>query len=167
MLIGLCGKPQSGKSTVRFILEQQFGFETINVKIPIIKACQELTGLSLDKFTTNKGKEELYKGVPIRKIMGEVGAVMEKLFGEYHTINRALEQHKIGDYGKFVVDSLRMSQPTMFHAYVVEVVSDRSIDTGNFFDEYEKAEGRYILYNNGTLGELEKQITKMMDYFSA
>jgi len=167
MLIGLCGKPQSGKSSVRFILERQFGFETINVKLPIIKACQELTGVPMQQFMTGEGKETLYKGVPLRVIMGEVGAVMEKLFGEYHTIDRALGEYEIGDYGKFVVDSLRMSQPTYFTGKVVEVVSDRSINTGNFFDEYDNSKVDFTITNNGTFTDLEQQIAKIVDALGA
>ena len=167
MLIGLCGKPQSGKSEVRFILERQFGFETINVKIPIIRACHELTGIPFEQFTTQEGKATLYKGVPLRNIMGEVGAAMEKMFGIYHTIERAIADHDITS-GNFVIDSLRMSQPSHFmEGKIVEVISDRSIDTGNEYDAYDCEFPDYRLMNNGTLGELEAQIAKMMDYFHA
>jgi dephospho-CoA kinase len=166
LLIGLCGKPQSGKSEVRFILEKQFGFETVNVKLPIIRACHELTGVPFEQFTTQEGKASLYKGEPLRNLMGKVGAVMEKLFGDYHTIERALEEHNITN-GKYVVDSLRMTQPSHFIGKVVEVVSNRSIDTGNDFDFYDCEFPDYRLMNNGTLGELEAQIAKMLDYFNA
>lgn len=167
MLIGLCGKPQSGKSEVRFILEKQFGFETINVKIPIIRACHELTGIPFERFTTQEGKASLYKGEPLRNIMGKVGAVMEAMFGDYHTIERALADHDIVN-GNYVVDSLRMTQPSHFmEGKIVEVVSDRSIDTGNHFDFYDCEYPDYRLMNNGTLGELELQIANMIDHFHA
>jgi hypothetical protein len=93
MLIGLCGKPKSGKSEVRTILKDQFGFQVVNAKEPLILAAAELTGLPFIDFTTQGGKESSYKGVPLRVIMGEIGATMEKLFGEYHTIERALESY--------------------------------------------------------------------------
>jgi hypothetical protein len=167
MLIGLCGKPQSGKSSVRFILERQFGFETINVKLPIIKACHELTGVPTQNFTTGDGKASYYKGVPLRVIMGDVGAIMETLFGEYHTIERALEEHNLRRDTKFVVDSLRMSQPLKFPGKVIEVKSNRSFDSPYHFDKYDDSKVDFTITNNGTFAALEDQIAKIMDELSA
>lgn len=166
MLIGLCGKPQSGKSEVRFILEKQFGFETINVKIPIIRACHELTGVPFEQFTTQTGKASLYKGEPLRNIMGRVGAVMEEMFGDYHTIERALAEHDITN-GKYVVDSLRMSQPAEFIGTVVKVVSNRSIETHNHFDEFDDTHTNFTIFNNGGFADLEKEVVRLMDYLGS
>lgn len=161
MLIGLCGKPQSGKSEVRFILEQR-GFEVVNPKLPIIRACSELTGINMSKFMTQEGKASLYKGVPLRTIIGKVGESMEALFGDYHTIEIALEDYDLSR--NLVVDSLRMTQPLYFPGTVVEVVSNNSIETGNSFDFYDDSRISYKLINNGTIGDLEKNINQMLDY---
>lgn len=163
MLIGLCGKPKSGKSEVRFILEKQFGFETVNVKLPIIQACHELTGIPEVHFNSQAGKESLYKGVPLRVIMGKVGAVMEELFGEYHTIERALEDRDLTN-NKFVVDSLRMSQPLHFPGLVVKIVSPRSIDTGHPFDSWDDSRTDFTIHNDGNFGDLEKEVARLLDY---
>lgn len=166
MLIGLVGNPGSGKSAVRFMLEKQFGFEVINVKIPIIRACYELTGVPFEQFTTQAGKEQLYKGVPLRNLMGEVGAVMERMFGVYHTIDIGLQGYDLIN-GNFVVDSLRMEQPLSFPGKVVEIVSERSINTGNYFDQYDRTRIDYTINNDGTIGELEPKIARMLDCFCA
>jgi dephospho-CoA kinase len=163
VLIGLCGKPHSGKSEVRYILEKQFGFETINAKLPIIRACHELTGIPIETFTTQKGKETLYKGVPLRVIMGSVGAAMEELLGEYHTIERAIAEYDTSK-GNFVVDSLRMSQPLHFTGYVVKVLSPRSIDTGNAFDQWDDSNTHFTIHNDGNFADLEKEVARLLDY---
>jgi hypothetical protein len=163
MLIGLCGKPQSGKSEVRFILEKQFGFQTVNAKLPLINACHALTGIPLEEFNSQTGKASLYKGVPLRNILGEIGAVMEKMFGDYHTIERALVGYD-SSYDKLVVDSLRMTQPTQFPGLVIEIQSKRSIVTGNFFDEYDRTNIDFTIFNDGNLYDLEKEVARLLDY---
>lgn len=162
MLIGLCGKPHSGKSEVRYLLENK-GFSSLNTKTPLALACHELTGIPHAQFLTQEGKESLYKGVTLRKIMGEVQNAMEALFGDYHTIEVALEKLYWPD-NHYVVDSLRKSQPLKFPGTIVEVVSSHSYSTGFAFDEYDRSRIDYTLVNNGNFGDLEREIDKMLDF---
>jgi hypothetical protein len=167
MLIGLCGKPQSGKSEVRFLLEERFGFQSINTKRPLALACHELTGIPHSQFLTQEGKAQLYKGIPLRNIMGKVQDTLEQMFGDYHTIEAALERIPDIHSGNFVLDSLRKTQPLSFPGIVVEVTSINSIDTGNEFDYYDNSTVRYVIENNGSFGDLEQTITKLMDIIHA
>jgi hypothetical protein len=160
MLIGLCGKPQSGKSEVRTLLER-VGYQTVNTKAPLIAACSALTGMDERYFLSQSGKKMLYKGVPLRTIMGKVQDTIEELFGDYHSIERSLNTLDCMDY--VVVDSLRKTQPLSFPGLIVEVVSDRSIDTGSDFDQYSRDRIDYTIENNGTFGELEDKVFKMLE----
>ena len=134
----------------------------MNVKLPLAKACHELTGIPLEDFLSQKGKASLYKGIPLRNLLGEVGACMEKFFGEYHTIESALKMYGGDQHTRLVVDSLRMSQTTHFPGKVIEVCSKRSIETGNPFDEYERENIHVQIHNDGTLDELEKQVVQAL-----
>jgi hypothetical protein len=164
MLIGLCGKPRSGKSEVSFILQQRYDFNSISTKRPLALACHELTGIPHAQFLTHEGKESEYKGVSLRKIMGEVQNVLESMFGDYHTIAVALEHQYYPERGNYVLDSLRKTQPVSFPGYVVEVKSVRSVDTGNAFDEYDTSHIDYTIYNNGNLDSLDRDIRLMISY---
>jgi hypothetical protein len=162
MLIGLCGKPQSGKSEVRYILER-LGFCTINTKRSLALACHELTGIPHAQFLTQEGKDSLYKGVPLRKIMGKVQDSLEELFGDYHTIENALEQSYYLDDHHYVLDSLRKTQPLHFPGIVVEVYSPRGIVTGNAFDEYDTSKISWVINNIGSFSDLEREVAIMLD----
>lgn len=167
MLIGLVGRPCSGKSEVRFLLEERFGFQSINTKRPLALACHELTGIPHSQFLTQEGKSQLYKGVSLRVIMGKVQDTLEQMFGDYHTVEAALDKVTNLSEGNFVLDSLRKTQPLSFPGIVIEVTSKNSIDTGNEFDYYDNATVRYVIENNGSFGDLEQNIEKLMDIIHA
>lgn len=164
MLIGLVGKPHSGKSEVRFILEN-LGFQAINTKSSLAMACHELTGVPVAQFQTQEGKETLYKGIPLRQVMGRVQDSLEAMFGDYHTIEVALEKYDIWGETNLVLDSLRKTQPRQWPGKIVEVCSHHSLDTGNPFDYYDDSTVDYRLMNSGSLGDLEANIKVMLDYF--
>lgn len=159
MLIGLCGKPQSGKSQVRKIMMERYKYITINTKHHLAEACGSLTGLAPELFLSQEGKSTNYKGVELRTIMGNVQDSMEAMFGDYHSIQRSLSYYNITDY--IVVDSLRKTQPLHFPGLIVEVVSHRSVDTGYSFDLYIRDRIDYTLDNNGTVADLRDNLDKM------
>lgn len=167
MIIGLCGKPQSGKTEVRRILNERFGFEVVNSKSVLYTMSAYVTGLKPEDFSHPDLKNNAFNGATHRQITGELGNAVERLFGDSYLIKRALEAHKVWHRAdcNFVVDSLRKEQGwELRHMLtVVEVVSDRGIDTGNWFDSYNGDAIKYRLTNNGSFEELEKEIAKMMD----
>lgn len=160
--IGLCGRPHSGKGEVRCILESQFGFYPINTKLPLIQATSALTGIDESALHSQKAKATMFRGYQYRQIMGKVGDAIENMFGESFLIERALDPYKYSD-GNFVVDALRKSQTKTFPGYVVEIVSNRGIETHNNFDLYDRDRIDYIIENNGSLGELEYNVAEMLD----
>lgn len=159
-LVGLVGKPQAGKSEVRNVLITQHHFTSINTKLPLIRACQELVYLENNEKWDDK--EEHYKGVPIRKIMGKVQDSVEALFGDYHTIENALVDYPMSVNRNYVLDALRKTQPDKFPGFIVEVISDRELDTGNPFDWYSRNRIDFQIYNNGNLEELERSVDAMI-----
>lgn len=164
IMIGLCGRPRTGKGQVRSVLESRCGFRWVDTKQPLVDAAIALTGLQRNEYTSQDGKDSEYKGIQLRKVMGEIGKSVEELFGENHLVNLAIERERngCGPKTRLVFDALRRNQPIDFPGYVVEVVSDRGIDTGYDFDEYSKDKIDYTIYNNGSLGDLERNIIFML-----
>lgn len=164
IIIGLCGKPMSGKGEVRHILESQFGFYSINTKLPLIQATSLLTGIPEYELHNQSTKAKMFRGFQYRQVMGKIGDALETMFGDKFLVERALEPHLHSD-GRFVVDALRKKQTVDFPGVVVEVVSHRGIDTRNDFDLYDRSKIDYIIENNGSLGELEYRVSEMLDHF--
>ena len=158
MLIGLCGMPRSGKSEVRKILVEEHGFHLLDTKLVLREMASKLTGLYPSEFVSQEDKEKLYCGVSRRKIMGELGNVAEKLWGDSFLINRALEEGWIYPEKDIVVDSLRKTQPRDFPGYVYQVISNRAIDTGNDFDKFWPYNTKGVIINDGTFEELREKV---------
>jgi hypothetical protein len=57
-----------------------------------------------------------------------------------------------------------MSQPLSFPGLVVKVVSPKSIDTGNFFDEWDDNNTDFTIHNDSDLTNLEKEVARLLDY---
>ena len=159
MIIGLCGKPHSGKSEVANILVAKHKFQYIDTKDKLRQICSEITGIPYSTFTTSSGKDQLYKGIKLREIMGTVGLSLEKMFGADYLLAEAMKQYKNGNA---VVDSLRQKQAVYFRGYLVEVKSTRAIDTHLSYDKFDKEFINYKLENSGDLGDLEDSIKTML-----
>lgn len=160
MLLGLTGKPQTGKSEVAKILVSKYGFTLIDTKDKLREIVSEITGISYSTLQSSLGKEQLYKGVPVRKIMGNVGLCLEDMFGVDYLPSEALKAYKGGNA---VLDSLRLQQSAFFKGKVIEVKSDRTSGTNYNFDKYDKKDICYKLDNSGDFGTLEKNIKIMLD----
>ncbi len=163
MLIGLCGWPKAGKSEVTKVLIEQHGFWPLDTKYVLRQMSSSLTGLDENEFKTQEGKEKLYNGIPRRVIMGELGNVAEKLWGDDFMIRRALEQQWNYPEKKIVVDSLRKSQPKTFPGFVIQVISERGVDTGNDFDKFWPYSTDAIIVNDGTQEELQLKVANLIN----
>lgn len=158
MLIGLCGRPQSGKSEVARILIDHHNFTLIDVKDKLRSICAEVTGLPYYYFTNHK--DMVYRGQTLRAIMGEIGLTTERLFGESYLLDISL--HGLDNNKNYVIDSLRQNQSDYFNGEIIEVKSPNSISTGYSFDEYKKDKINYTLYNNGDLKDLSDSIVHLL-----
>lgn len=161
-LIGLCGKPQSGKSEVRRMLESNFGFTPICSKEILYRISSQVTLQPELYFRSQDYKGLTFNGKTNREITGTLGDAIESLFGDSYLVNRALEDKPYSEYN-YVVDSLRKTQPRDFKGMVVEVISERGIDTGNPFDVYDRSRIDYQIPNMGNFTDLEKNIAIMLD----
>lgn len=165
MLIGLCGVPGSGKSSVTDILVEKYGFEVLDMKETLRRLAAELTGLTTYEFVLQEDKVKTYHGVQRRTIMGELGNAVEGMFGDTFLLDQAiakLDRANELQNKRIVVDSLRKSQPVGFPGLVVEVISDKAVRTYNDFDEYDRSRINSIIVNMGTMDELEASIVRAL-----
>lgn len=159
-LIGLTGKPGSGKSEVSRILTQKYNFQLIDTKDKLRMICSEITGIPYSTFQNTAGKASLYQGITLRELMGEVANSIENILGFDYFPKEALKQYK---GGWAVVDSLRKDQALAFGGKIVEVTSRRSLKSNFSFDKYDRSLIHYKLVNNGDLGDLEDNIKVMLE----
>ena len=152
--------PRSGKTEVKKILEEVYGFYTLDTKQVLREMAAKLTGLSPDDFITQEQKQTLFEGVERRKIMGEIGNVAEKLWGDSYMIERELKNPAFYEGKRIVVDALRKEQPRDFPGYVFQVISNRAIDTGNSFDDFYKGRNDGIIINDGSLDDLRDTVER-------
>lgn len=161
-LIGLCGKPQSGKSEVRRMLETEFGFKSICSKQILYKISSEVTGLPERYFSDPFIKNDTFQGKTFREITGTLGNAVESLFGDSFLIHNGLYSIPY-ETSNYVVDSLRKTQTRDFKGIVVEILSERGIDTGSDFDTYDRSRIDYQLSNVGNFEMLRKHVAIMLD----
>ena len=96
LIVALCGQPKVGKSAIQEVLQNEFNIEAVDDGEILRRHCKELFGLSDHDVLTQEGKDSrtniqgtLWEN---RKILGEYGAVLEKLFGELTIPNYALRE---------------------------------------------------------------------------
>lgn len=174
VVLGLCGEPGAGKTEVRKILSQKFNFSVINSKIAIYKMASELTGLDIDEFINPDTKNNYFNGIRLRTILAECGYVSESLFGRTYLIQQQLEANKVSkrlERCDFVIDSLRMNQPTMLYAKglidgVLHIVNPAVKPSEQVYDEYDLTGVKHIVVmNDGSLEELTLSVKKALSYF--
>lgn len=161
MIIGLCGKPHSGKSEVRKILEENWNFEVINTKIPLAQVSSIITGIDETKFLTTHVKERTFRSHKLRDIMGTIGNTIEDLFGENYLLERALNNIKINKYN-YVIDALRKNQYTGFNGWIVEVCSEKGKEIIYDYDKFNPHSIDYVVKNDGSFEELKSSVTRML-----
>lgn len=173
-IIGLCGLPGAGKTEVRKMLVRDFGFEDICSKSTIYQLAEVATGIPAHKFADPFYKDDTFEGFSLRRIAAHMGYGIEELFGETYLINKAMENHQVKERPNknFVVDSLRMSQPSLIanekHTdfYVVEIINPKSkkINEVEHFDRYFLPETAYWqILNNATHTELHERIKNLLN----
>lgn len=172
ILVALCARPKSGKSTIQKFLEEDFGILPIDDGEVLRRHVMELFDLSLEDVTTQQGKENhtLIQGVDWenRKVIGEYGAILEERFGELTVPNWALRQadklwkeqqeNKRNPRG-FSFGSVRRNQGKAYNArgaLVIEITRPGIAPTGNIWDEYEPGWITHRFANDGSLETLRR-----------
>lgn len=152
--IALCGNPTSGKSTAQEILSKDLNYLPIDDGHVLREFAVNKLGLSWDDVQTIDGKlretEILGKTWQNRKLLGELGNVLEGMFGEHimpFIATRNLYPNAFYSFG-----SVRKTQGQFFRAnggVVIEIVNPLAPPSGNAFDEYDRSCISATVINDG------------------
>lgn len=161
MLIGLTGFPTAGKSAVAEILINHYNYDLLDTKEVLRNIVSEIVKCDSSFLKTQEGKEAKFKGQEHRLLMGEVGLLLEDMFGEDFLLQRAMEG--VDTSRNLVVDGLRRNQALSFNGFVLEVVSTRVGKNVFSFDTYNKSKINYTINNSGSLMDLRYAVDKLME----
>ncbi|MBO6509168.1 MAG: hypothetical protein JJ979_11950 [Roseibium sp.] len=161
-LIAIVGIPQSGKSEVQKILHKDYGVQPVDDGHPLRQFAMDHFGLAWEDVHTQEGKK-LYSMIndaswQNRKALGELGACIEKTFGEW--IMPWMAVQKLPDVGSFSFGSVRRSQPLFYKKHggvVIEVSNPLARPTGNEWDEFDRSAIDYTIINNGQIRGLPRE----------
>lgn len=175
-LVAICGNPQSGKSTLQKVLQNQFGLIPRDDGDVIRSHCMRIGNLKGSDVYTQEGKSRL-TGLngriwQNRIMLGEYGKMLEQMFGENIVpdiaIREALQHwdetpnpaHRGYSFG-----SVRRNQGRKYKEYggvVIEVVRQNAPPSGNDFDEFDRSIVDVVVENDfATTGELTEYISRM------
>lgn len=85
VVIGICGKPGSGKDTVGLLLTTIYGFGKVDLKYPIEETVKVIFGIDDAHLYDRKLREEPLEDWPgwtTRKLLQETGQKMREIFGD-------------------------------------------------------------------------------------
>lgn len=177
-IIGICGYPQAGKSTVQKILADLYGVVPLDDGLPLREIAMKYLGLTEHKVATQEGKAETVdiNGTPwlVRDVLGQIGNAMEEKFGAdivpLMTVNR---------YGLDRTDSVERPTSVSFAsvrrrqgwfwrnrgALVIEVVRPGAV-MGAEFNAYDPAAAHCAVINDGTIDQLRKKVSAVVNLAS-
>lgn len=156
-LIAIVGHPGSGKSLVQQILQEDWNVTPVDDGYPLRQFAMEHIGLSHDDCYTQEGKRRrtfvVDRQWENRKVLGEIGAKLEELFGE-HFLPWAAERNLPHDGRSFSFGSVRRSQPWFYKnrgGVVIEVRNPLARPTGNIWDEFDPGATDLVIDNNALM----------------
>jgi hypothetical protein len=169
--IALCGNPKAGKSTVQKILQDLYDVLPVDDGLCLRDFAMRHLGLGQLDVSTQEGKSRqtkiLGKSWENRKILGELGAVLENLFGEH--IMPWVATRGLKGKGAYSFGSVRKTQGRFFkeqfgkEAVVVEVRRNGAGPSGNAFDAYDRSAVDMVIDNSGTIDDLKAVISVLFD----
>ena len=180
LIVAICGRPGSGKSSVQSTLERNFGIVPIDDGAVLRNHCIELFGMSVDDVTTQDGKNRVTRiqGVDWqnRKVIGEYGAILEDKFGDLTVPNWAI-RHGLEKFDTRTAananvrgisfGSVRRSQGRAYlqaGGVVIEIMRPGVEPTGNIWDEYDTSLVTYTYVNaTRTLEQLDEDFSRFFD----
>ena len=144
--VALCGNPKSGKSLVQEILLNNYGVQPIDDGGPLREFAVNNLGLTWDQVRTQEGKLEMVeilgKSWQVRKILGELGNVLEAMFGK-HIMGYMAVARCSGTIGSFSFGSVRRDQGKYYKAagdaVVIGIRNPLALPTGNEFDTFDES----------------------------
>jgi len=162
MLIAICGYPNAGKSTVQWILEQEYGVIPVDDGRALRDIARITLGLSEDDVTTRAGKmrpvEVLGQEMCVRDYLGRLGEALENEFGSW--IVPEIHVRTCDPDRNYSFGSVRRDQGQYYRSrggMVIEVCRMGAVPLVPA-DEYDPAGIDFTIYNDGSLDELRKAV---------
>lgn len=185
LIVALCGRPTSGKSTIQNILHEEFGLIPFDDGDVLRRHCMELFDVTREDVSTQEGKLRTtqIQGVnwENRKIVGEYGDALETTFGELTVPNwaikaalkdwegrqRALENSGLKwrslkgtpEVSGYSFGSVRRNQGKAYRnsgGIVVEIQRKGVAPTGNIWDEYSGDFIDHTFHNDMPLADIKR-----------
>jgi hypothetical protein len=163
VFLGITGYGRSGKDTVAYFMEHQWDFRKISLAEPIKKCLTEMTG---EWFHTEAKHREapLFNGATFRDVMISFGdwarSYNEDIFVD-------ILRNKAWSYtGKlFVVPDIRRENELKLCDATIRVVRPGVGPAAEHPSEGEldKVQPDYTIVNDGTLDDLHKKVTALME----
>ena len=175
-LIGLTGKARSGKDTIATYLWTRYAYTRVAFADPLKAAAQEVFGLTDDQTWNPELKETIipYWAMSPRTMFQLMGTeVLQPVFGTDVWIKRWLINYKLlCDTDHIVVPDVRREEEAA-----------AIIDRGGVIVRVERAEAgltgesgkhssesgipdsmvKFVIHNNSSLGELERQVDALIE----
>lgn len=157
--IAICAQPHHGKDTVQEILHRLYGIQPIDDGLPLRQACMALFGLDIEQVTTQAGKESFVEVCgqewQVRKILGDLGKLIEQHFGEMALPQAArylAESQRTSPDQVFSFSSVRRNQALDYkeHGGIAIQVVRPDIEASPYdFDQYPVELMDYTIWNDG------------------
>lgn len=174
MIIGLSGLKYSGKSTVAKILCEKYNFIEYSFADPLKRGLIEMLGLSYNQLYVNKESIDPYWNVTPRKLLQTIGTELmrdhlPKLIPEMKDIwiKRMEKSIQSRSNKNIVISDCRFIDEACFirnkNGCIIRI--NRPSDIVNDLHESEKLDFDcdYNIYNSGTIQDLEKSISHIMN----
>ena len=169
-LIGICGAPTHGKSTVQKFLEDEYGLLPVDDGKDIRLLAMERHGLTWDDVSTQKGKlkEITVAGrvQTVREVLGNIGNEFERQDPNYW-INLTLSQlmpHQtrvsFGSVRRRQGDSIKRAG-----GLIIEVRDPRKPDSPHEFDSFDRTLVDRLIINDGSVDDLRQKVSLAVRFY--
>lgn len=166
-MIGICGFPCHGKSTVQGFLTN-LGVEARDDGDILRKHVAKKFNLTWEDVTTQEGKLKIVPGIDgqhmtVRKLLGDYGKVLEAKHGQNFIAKEAIRQ-LCADRTRDNSDqpasfgSIRMNQPSAYKAaggFIIEILNPNKPSAVHDFDHFDRDDVDVQIINEGTLEDLK------------
>jgi hypothetical protein len=128
IVIGICGKPGSGKDTLGLYIKNKFGFQIFNLKTPIEQVVQIIFNVDNFHLYDREAREQTIENWPCwttRKMLQAVGLSMREIAGGDVWAKSLCS--RINEYKKVVITDIRTPEDVKYIRNHVEMTGGRFI----------------------------------------
>lgn len=189
-LIGICGAKYHGKDTIAKILQKNYGYKIEHFADPLKEVCKSVFGFSEEQLNgDDKERVDAFWGVSPRYMMQRVGTELFRnelskhvpylnndiwliAFKRRYCINDAHtvvadvrfdnEYDYIKDVGGLVIKVVKCPKQVEVDYHTANMIS-KHISLDLHQSESNSIGADYIVFNNGTIEELEEKIKKIIE----